>query len=93
VATVRVQKGEHQRARKRWGSAGGCRAADHITLADLEGCDFASVAEVAEVLRVDPRTVRRRIADGAYPATRIGSDWRVPTRWLREQAHAGTVAA
>lgn len=65
---------------------------DHITLDDLDGCDFATVSETADVLRVDPRTVRRRIADGTYPATRIGSDWRVPVRWLRDQAHAGVAA-
>ena len=64
-----------------------------ITLDDLGGCDFATVPETAGIMRADTRTIRRRIEDGAIPATRIGTDWRVPVRWLRDQACAGTVAA
>ncbi len=56
-----------------------------ITLDDLAGRDFATVAEVASILRCDPRTVRRRCIDGTYPAVRAG-DWKIPARWLREQA-------
>jgi excisionase family DNA binding protein len=55
------------------------------TLEDLAGRDFATVSEVAEILRADPRTIRRRIRDGIIPATRAG-DYRVPVSWLREQA-------
>jgi excisionase family DNA binding protein len=64
--------------------------ADHprITLADLEGFDFGSVPEAADILRVDQRTVRKRIKDGTIPAVRMGTDWRVPVRWLREQSGA-----
>ena len=58
-----------------------------ITLADLAGCDFATVGEAAQILRADPRTIRRRIADGTIPATRA-ADWRVPVAWLRQQASA-----
>lgn len=68
--------------------------ADHArtTVADLEGFDFGSVPETADILRVDQRTVRKRIKDGTIPAVRMGTDWRVPTRWLREQAQAGVAA-
>jgi hypothetical protein len=58
-----------------------------ITLADLAGCDFATVGEAAQILRADPRTIRRRIHDGTIPATRA-ADWRVPVAWLRQQASA-----
>jgi excisionase family DNA binding protein len=59
-----------------------------ITIADLDGYDFASVPETAAVLRVDDRTVRRRVADGTIPATRVGAEYRIPVRWLREAAGA-----
>jgi len=35
------------------------------------------IDEAAERLRVSPKTVRRRIADGSLPAVRIGGVWRV----------------
>lgn len=54
-------------------------------LGQLAGRDFATVAETAEILRCDPRTVRRRCSEGTIPATRAG-DWRIPASWLREQA-------
>ena len=57
-----------------------------FTLADLAGRDFATVAEAARVLHVDPRTVRRAIASGDIPATRVGSDYRLPVLWLRARA-------
>jgi len=33
---------------------------------------LASVTKAAEVLGVDPRTVRRRVQDGSLPARRVG---------------------
>ena len=36
-----------------------------------------TVKEVAEFVRAHPKTVRRWIANGDLPATRIGRDWRV----------------
>jgi excisionase family DNA binding protein len=59
-----------------------------ITISDLikSGHDFTDVPVVAGILRCDPRTVRRRIADGTIPATRIGTDYRIPVRWLVERA-------
>jgi excisionase family DNA binding protein len=50
---------------------------------------FADVPETAEILRYDPRTVRRAIEAGEIPAVRAGGRWRVPTAWLREQAGLG----
>lgn len=58
-----------------------------VTLDGLaeRGHDFATIAETAHILRVDPRTIRRRCADGTIPATRAPGDWRIPVSWLREQ--------
>ena len=61
------------------------------TIEDLAGRDFATVAEVSAILRADPRTIRRRCKDGTIPSVR-SSDWRIPVRWLREQARAGDAA-
>ncbi len=52
----------------------------------LEGRLFASVAEVAEILACDERTVRRGIKDGQIPATQVGVIHRVPVAWIRAQA-------
>jgi excisionase family DNA binding protein len=65
---------------------------DRVRLEDLDGFDFASVAEYASITRADPRTIRRGIADGLIPATRVGSEYRIPTRWIRKQARAGVAA-
>lgn len=36
------------------------------------------IAEVAEMLQVDPRTVKREIERGNLKARKVGSDYRVP---------------
>ncbi len=56
--------------------------------ADLQIPDrlFVSVPEAAAVLRVDQRTLRRELAAGTIPSTRVGPVWRIPTSWLRQQA-------
>ena len=56
------------------------------TLDDLAGRLFASVPEVASLLRRDERTIRRGIEAGTIPATRAGATWSIPTSWLRERA-------
>jgi excisionase family DNA binding protein len=56
------------------------------TLHDLEGRNFATVPEVAGILRYDVRTVRRAINDGEIPAVKAGATYRVPVAWLRERA-------
>jgi hypothetical protein len=63
-----------------------------VTISDLDGHDFASANETASILRCDPRTVRRGCESGLIPAVRAGTEWRIPVRWLREQARAGTAA-
>jgi hypothetical protein len=61
-------------------------AAARDVLADLDGKLFASVPEAAVVLRSDPRSVRRSIAAGDIPSTRVGPRSLVPMSWLRQAA-------
>lgn len=55
---------------------------------------FATAPEAAEVLRADPRTIRRALEAGDISGTRIGDGryghWRIPVAWLRQQAGLGT---
>lgn len=44
---------------------------------------YLSVAEVCALLRVTSKTVRRWIAGGELPATKIGRDWRIARSDLR----------
>ena len=67
--------------------------AQRQVLADLDGRLFASVPETAAVLRSDQRSVRRAIAAGDIPATRVGPVWRVPVTWLRRAAGLETSEA
>jgi hypothetical protein len=62
-------------------------------LAELEGSLFASVPQAAAVLRSDPRSVRRSIAAGDIPATRVGPRSLVPVAWLRQAAGLETNGA
>ena len=55
----------------------------------LDGQLFASVPEVAALLRNDQQTIRDAIKRGDIPAVRTGQRWRVPTAWLRAQAQIG----
>ena len=59
-----------------------------MNLSELDGRIFATVAETASILRSDPRSIRRAIAVGQIPATKIGPRAMVPLSWLREQASA-----
>lgn len=36
------------------------------------------VGEVAEILRMTPDAVRKRLTDGTLPGVKIGGAWRVP---------------
>ena len=62
-----------------------------LTLEDLEGRDFATVREAAAILRINHRTIRSRIHSGLIPAVDLGY-YRIPVRWLREQAQAEVAA-
>jgi hypothetical protein len=55
-------------------------------LANLDGKLFASVPEVAVLLRSDVRSIRRSIAKGDIPCTPVGPRKLVPTSWLRQAA-------
>jgi excisionase family DNA binding protein len=50
---------------------------------------FATTTETGAVLRYDHRTIRKAIEEGAIPAVRVGSTYRIPTAWIREQARLG----
>jgi hypothetical protein len=65
----------------------------HDVLADLKGKLFATVPEVAAVLRSDPRSVRRSIAAGTIPAQPVGPRKLVPVSWLRRAAGLETSEA
>jgi len=56
-----------------------------VLLDDLRGRLFLKVAEVAELMNVDPRTVRRAIDAGGIQAVRTASAVRVPAApfWLQ----------
>lgn len=57
-----------------------------MTLDDLGDRLFAYVPEVAQILGRDERTVRSAIQAGQIPASKTGTRYIVPIRWLREQA-------
>jgi hypothetical protein len=59
-------------------------------LADLEGKLFATVAEVAVILRSDVRSIRRAIAAGAIPAQPVWPRKLVPVPWVRQAARLET---
>lgn len=47
---------------------------------------FLRVPRAAELLAMDPRTVRRGIEQGVIPAVRVGGSIRVPMTWIRQAA-------
>ena len=62
----------------------------------LTGLDkriFFSVPETARLLGADDRTVRKAVAAGTIPATRLGCKWFVPVAWLRTQVNPVEKAA
>ncbi len=58
--------------------------------ADLDGKLFVTVPEAATYLRSDPRSVRRAIAAGEIPSTRVGPRQLIPAAWLRRAAALDT---
>lgn len=50
---------------------------------------FVSVAEAADILETDPRTVRRALQEGQIPGFKVGTFWKIPAAWLRERAGIG----
>jgi excisionase family DNA binding protein len=53
------------------------------TQADLEGRLFVTVTELAALMQLDPRTVRRGIEDGSIPSIRVGRATRIPVPKIR----------
>lgn len=51
---------------------------------ELEGRLFITVKELAALMQLDPRTIRRGVADGSIPAVRIGQSTRIPVPKIRE---------
>jgi excisionase family DNA binding protein len=49
---------------------------------------FLTVAELADYLRVSPRTAYQLVTDGDVPTVRVGGQWRIPVdeleRWRLE---------
>ncbi|MDO8915671.1 MAG: helix-turn-helix domain-containing protein [Coriobacteriia bacterium] len=43
-----------------------------------DGPDLLTIKQVAEVLQVHERTVRRHIKDGTIPAHKFFGTWRIP---------------
>jgi excisionase family DNA binding protein len=55
---------------------------------------FLTAEQVAEQLQMHPRTVRRMLADGRLPGTKIGTkEWRVSAQSLREFIEGKPAAA
>jgi excisionase family DNA binding protein len=54
-------------------------------LTGLDRKAFFSIPEAARLLGADDRTVRKAVAAGSIPATRLGCKWFVPTTWLKVQ--------
>jgi excisionase family DNA binding protein len=53
--------------------------------------DFITVEELAEALRVSPRTVQRFIQRREIPAIRIGRQWRFRREWIDQWINENTV--
>ncbi len=53
------------------------------TQADLEGRLFVTVTELAALMQLDPRTVRRGIEDRSIPSIRVGRSTRIPVPKIR----------
>ena len=60
--------------------------------AEARGVSFVTAPECASIMSVDARTVRRAIAEGSIPATKVRGHYRIPVSWIRQQA-AGEGAA
>ncbi len=54
---------------------------------NTQDTDVMTVAQVAEVLRLHPLTVRRMVNEGTLPAFKVGRQWRVKRaileQWMR----------
>ncbi|MGZ4145629.1 MAG: DUF2087 domain-containing protein [Actinomycetota bacterium] len=57
----------------------------------MDDLTFYTSAEVADLLRLNPQVVQRKLQSGAIPAYRIGREWRVERAqllsWLEEHSN------
>jgi len=51
--------------------------------------EFLSADEAAEMLNMHPRTVRRLLASGELPGTRLGRQWRISSAAVRRMIEGG----
>lgn len=58
-----------------------------MTLEGLKGRNFATVREIAEVFGCDPRTIRRAIDLGVFPAIKFGRTVRIPVADALRKGH------
>ena len=54
--------------------------------------DMLDVSDLAEILRINPKTVQRQCRRGDLPAIRIGARWYVPKIRLIEHVMGGAVS-
>ena len=57
----------------------------------IESSEFKTVDELAEMLKVDPRTIRRIVERKEISAVRIGRQWRFRSDWVHEWLTSNTV--
>ena len=55
---------------------------------EVKGLRFYTIVEVAELLRVNDRTVRRLIDGGKLKAVKIGTTWRISESDLNDYLEA-----
>lgn len=57
-----------------------------MNLEELKASTLAAltITEAAELLRVDPRTLRRACETGEFPSVRVGRRWIIPREPLLE---------
>lgn len=53
--------------------------------------EYITVEELADALKVSPRTIQRIIDRKELPAIRIGRQWRFQRKWVDEWLKSNTV--
>jgi excisionase family DNA binding protein len=53
--------------------------------------EFFTVEELADLLKVHPRTIQRIIQRKEMPAVRVGRQWRFRREWVAEWIEKNTV--
>jgi len=53
--------------------------------------EFVTVEELADLLKVNPRTIQRIVRRKEIPAIRVGRQWRFRREWVGEWLEKNTV--